>query len=145
MAAVLRTRLSSRWADGTSERGPFTDNLRATRIAAWAYVIVRPVLAPMSRSSMTPGTPLPDFAAEARDLSDDLVALRRDLHRNPEIGNDLPATQARVLSALDGLPLEIATGRSLTSITAVLRGARPGPTVLPVSYTHLTLPTILLV
>ncbi|WP_257995124.1 M20 metallopeptidase family protein [Brevibacterium luteolum] len=79
---------------------------------------------------MTPAAPLPDFAAEARGLSDDLIALRRDLHRNPEIGNDLPATQARVLAALDGLPLEITTGRSLTSITAVLRGARPGPTVL---------------
>src|SRR5262249_54729387 len=47
-----------------------------------------------------------------------------------EIGLDLPATQAKVLAALDGLPLEISTGTGLTSVTAVLRGARPGQTVL---------------
>ena len=31
---------------------------------------------------------------------------------------------------LDGLPLEISTGKQLTSVTAVLRGSRPGPVVL---------------
>jgi hippurate hydrolase len=35
-----------------------------------------------------------------------------------------------VLAALDGLPLEISTGTTLTSVTAVLRGPRPGPVVL---------------
>lgn len=35
-----------------------------------------------------------------------------------------------MLEALDGLPLEITTGESLTSVVAVLRGSRPGPTVL---------------
>ncbi|WP_327044884.1 M20 family metallopeptidase [Microbispora sp. NBC_01189] len=63
-------------------------------------------------------------------LQDDLVELRRALHREPEIGLDLPRTQERVLAALDGLPLEITTGERLTSVTAVLRGARPGPAVL---------------
>ncbi|MFB9775290.1 M20 metallopeptidase family protein [Brevibacterium otitidis] len=73
---------------------------------------------------------VPDFAAEAAVIADDLIALRRELHANPELGNDLPETQARVLAALEGLPLEITTGQSLTSVTAVLRGAKPGPTVL---------------
>ncbi|MDT0343104.1 M20 metallopeptidase family protein [Streptomyces litchfieldiae] len=67
---------------------------------------------------------------DATSLSDDLVRLRRDLHAVPEVGLQLPRTQEKVLAALDGLPLEITTGRSLTSVTAVLRGARPGPTVL---------------
>jgi amidohydrolase len=35
-----------------------------------------------------------------------------------------------VLAELDGLPPEIGTGTSTTSVTAVLRGARPGPSVL---------------
>ena len=35
-----------------------------------------------------------------------------------------------MLGALDGLPLEITLGRALSSVTAVLRGGRPGPTVL---------------
>ncbi|WP_049580059.1 M20 metallopeptidase family protein [Streptomyces sp. SBT349] len=67
---------------------------------------------------------------DATSLTDDLTRLRRDLHRIPEVGLDLPRTQEAVLAALDGLPLEITTGTGLTSVTAVLRGARPGPTVL---------------
>jgi hippurate hydrolase len=42
----------------------------------------------------------------------------------------LPRTQERILRALDGLPLEITTGEKLSSVVAVLRGGRPGPTVL---------------
>ena len=38
-----------------------------------------------------------DLLAEADALLDDVVALRRDLHRRPGLGLDLPATQARVL------------------------------------------------
>ncbi len=66
----------------------------------------------------------------AFELADQLTALRRDLHQVPEIGLDLPKTQALVLAALAGLPLEISTGTTLSSVTAVLRGGRPGPAVL---------------
>lgn len=66
----------------------------------------------------------------ARDLHEDLVRLRRSLHREPEVGLALPRTRDRVLAALEGLPLEVSTGTRATSVTAVLRGARPGPTVL---------------
>jgi amidohydrolase len=68
--------------------------------------------------------------AAADDLQDDLVRLRRDLHREPELGLELPRTQEKVLAALDGLPLEIGTGTALSSVTAVLRGSSPGPAVL---------------
>jgi hippurate hydrolase len=67
---------------------------------------------------------------DARALQDDLVALRRRLHRCPEVGLDLPQTQQIVLDALEGLPLEITTGTATSSVVAVLRGAKPGPTVL---------------
>jgi amidohydrolase len=67
---------------------------------------------------------------EATRISGDLVALRRAIHAEPEIGRDLPRTQDKVLAALDGLPLEISRGRALSSVTAVLRGGRPGETVL---------------
>ncbi|MGB3828636.1 MAG: M20 family metallopeptidase [Ornithinimicrobium sp.] len=60
----------------------------------------------------------------ARALSDDLRALRRDLHQIPEIGLQLPLTQARLLTELQGLDLEITTGQGLSSIVAVLRGAK---------------------
>jgi hippurate hydrolase len=67
---------------------------------------------------------------DAAELAPELVALRRDLHQVPEIGLALPETQRRVLAALDGLPLEVSTGTELSSVTAVLRGGRPGPAVL---------------
>src|SRR3546814_11063358 len=58
------------------------------------------------------------------------VELRRRLHEHPELGNELPQTQATVLEALDGLPLAITTGDGLSSIVAVLDGDEPGPTIL---------------
>ncbi|MFG2250903.1 M20 family metallopeptidase [Spirillospora sp. NPDC048823] len=70
------------------------------------------------------------LVADASALSDELIRLRRRLHREPEVGLRLPRTQEAVLEALDGLPLELTTGTAATSVTAVLRGARPGPTVL---------------
>jgi len=67
---------------------------------------------------------------KAASLGGDLTELRHALHREPEVGLQLPGTQARVLGALSGLPLEITTGEALTSVTGVLRGGRPGPAVL---------------
>jgi amidohydrolase len=71
-----------------------------------------------------------DMVEKATSLSVDLAELRHALHREPEVGLHLPGTQQRVLGALSGLPLEITTGSALTSVTGVLRGARPGPAVL---------------
>jgi len=68
----------------------------------------------------------PDFASE-------LSQLRRRLHAVPEVGLELPRTQEAVLAALgDTVPasLDIMLGESCTSVTAVLSGGRPGPTVL---------------
>ena len=56
-------------------------------------------------------------------LSTELVALRRELHQIPEVGLDLPLTQARVLKALDGLPLEITRDRGRYAA----RGASAAP------------------
>ncbi|WP_347108562.1 M20 family metallopeptidase [Paenarthrobacter sp. S56] len=62
------------------------------------------------------------IAADAKELQEDIVRLRHDLHREPEIGLQLPRTQEKVLKALDGLPYEITLGKDTTSVTAVLRG-----------------------
>jgi amidohydrolase len=67
---------------------------------------------------------------EAAQLADQIAELRHAIHREPEIGLQLPKTQRKVLDALDGLPLEISTGQELSSVTAVLRGGQPGPVVL---------------
>jgi metal-dependent amidase/aminoacylase/carboxypeptidase family protein len=57
---------------------------------------------------------------EARGQLHAAVELRRAIHREPELGLDLPLTQAKVLAALEGLPLEIRKGRRTTSL-----GTRP--------------------
>jgi amidohydrolase len=67
---------------------------------------------------------------DAAELAGDLTELRRAIHREPEIGLELPRTQEKVLAAIDGLGLEVSTGKGLGSVTAVLRGASSGPTVL---------------
>ncbi|WP_091789574.1 M20 metallopeptidase family protein [Pedococcus dokdonensis] len=58
----------------------------------------------------------------ASTIGPDLIALRRRLHRIPELGMALPLTQRAVLDALEGLDLEITLGESLSSVVAVLRG-----------------------
>ncbi|WP_414166560.1 M20 metallopeptidase family protein [Streptoverticillium reticulum] len=75
-------------------------------------------------------TPGIELAAEARKLLPEIVALRRRIHRAPEVGTHLPRTQQTVLGALDGLDLTVSVGKKLSSVVAVLEGHRPGRTVL---------------
>lgn len=67
---------------------------------------------------------------QARAVLPVVTDLRRSIHREPEIGLNLPLTQAKVLEALEGLPLEIRRGQRTTSIVADLRGRKPGPTLI---------------
>ncbi|MBO0851021.1 MAG: amidohydrolase, partial [Pseudonocardia sp.] len=66
----------------------------------------------------------------AHALQPRTVALRRRLHRHPELGLELPMTRTAVLDELTDLPLKVHTGRSCSSVVAVLEGDKPGPTVL---------------
>ncbi|NDA12827.1 MAG: amidohydrolase [Actinobacteria bacterium] len=67
--------------------------------------------------------------AEAAGWAQTLIGIRRELHQIPEFALDLPKTQARILAAIEGLG-EITLGKDLTSIALVIRGGKPGPTVL---------------
>jgi hippurate hydrolase len=73
---------------------------------------------------------LVEVLGDAASVLDDVIELRRQIHRHPEIGLALPRTQAAILEALDGLGLEMRTGRRTTSVVARLTGERPGPTLL---------------
>jgi len=72
---------------------------------------------------------LDTLLTEAVALQSDAVALRRALHRDPEIGNDVPRTRAKVLAALAGLPLDITLHDTTSGIVAVLSGDHPGPAI----------------
>jgi amidohydrolase len=71
-----------------------------------------------------------DLLAGAESEQAPATKLRRHLHRHPELGLQLPTTQAALLTELDGLGLEITTGTTSTGIRAVLRGDQDGPTML---------------
>ena len=58
-----------------------------------------------------------------------IVALRRDIHREPELGFDTEKTAEKVLAALEGLPLDVETGVAENGIVATLDGEGDGPTV----------------
>ena len=67
---------------------------------------------------------------DAESLLPDLVALRRDIHREPELGLQNPKTLVKIKVALAGLPLEFREGPSTTGLIAILRGPANGRTVL---------------
>ncbi len=67
-------------------------------------------------------------AAEAG--RDQLIALRRAIHSEPELGLDCPRTRDKLEAALAGLPLAIRRSEKTSGLVAVLEGGRPGRTVL---------------
>lgn len=66
----------------------------------------------------------------AAGLLDRARQLRRDLHRWPEIGLDLPKTRERLLSEIEDLPLTITLHSTTSGVAALLTGDKPGPTVM---------------
>lgn len=79
---------------------------------------------------ITPAGDLTEWLARAEAIQPETVALRRAIHAEPELGLVLPATTAKVKEALAGLPLELREGPTTSGVIAVLKGGRPGPTVL---------------
>ncbi|MCK0129665.1 M20 family metallopeptidase [Erythrobacter sp. F6033] len=62
----------------------------------------------------------------ARALAPDIIALRRAIHAEPELGLHTPLTMAKVREALSDLPLEWKTGPSTTGAVATLTGGKAG-------------------
>jgi metal-dependent amidase/aminoacylase/carboxypeptidase family protein len=65
----------------------------------------------------------------AARLNRDLVLLRRDIHRHPEIAGAERRTAAAVADRLRRAGLAVTTGVGGHGVVGVLRGARPGRTV----------------
>ena len=72
-----------------------------------------------------------DLLSSAQAIAPDIVALRRAIHAEPELGLHTPGTRDKVREALADLPLEWREGPSTTGIVATLKGgADPGRRVL---------------
>lgn len=67
---------------------------------------------------------------ECEKLQDYIVGLRRDLHRIPETGTDLPKTQAYICAELDRLGISYTKNKGDSGIIGEIKGGKPGKTVL---------------
>ncbi len=68
--------------------------------------------------------------AISEDILTEVVATRRDLHRHPELGFEEHRTAGMVAERLRGLGFEVTTGIGKTGVVGVLRGAKPGKTIM---------------
>lgn len=64
----------------------------------------------------------PSLLDDARAIAGEIVALRRAIHAEPELGLNTPLTRDKVRGALANLPLEWAEGPSTTGLVATLKG-----------------------
>jgi amidohydrolase len=75
----------------------------------------------------------PALEAAVRDktasIEGKLIGWRRDIHQHPELGDQETRTSGLVADHLRSLGLEVRTGVARTGVVAVLKGAKPGPTV----------------
>jgi amidohydrolase len=70
------------------------------------------------------------LVAAATDGLSAMADVRRRIHRQPEIGLELPRTQQTVVSELESRGLQPRLGSAVGSVTAIIEGGEPGPTVL---------------
>jgi amidohydrolase len=63
------------------------------------------------------------------ELGKEIVELRRELHRNPELSGKEQETSRRLASWLEDAGLEVSTGIGGFGLKAVLRGKSPGRTI----------------
>ena len=64
----------------------------------------------------------PPLIEDAQSIAAEIVALRRAIHAEPELGLHTPKTRDKVRKALSHLPLEWVEGPSTTGMVATLKG-----------------------
>lgn len=70
------------------------------------------------------------LSPEVRGLEAEAIRLRRDFHAHPELGYQEQRTSAAVAKHLRASGLQVRTGVARTGVVGLLRGTRPGPTVM---------------
>jgi len=67
--------------------------------------------------------------ASIESVEEQVVAWRRDIHQNPELGNREFRTSKIVADHLRSLGMEVRTEIAVTGVLGVLKGGKPGPTI----------------
>src|ERR1700751_2092019 len=75
-----------------------------------------------------PPDALPTHAliADLKTYEPELIAIRRDIHRHPEVGFEETRTAALVAERLRAWGLDVTEGIAKTGVVGTLRGRRPG-------------------
>jgi len=71
-----------------------------------------------------------NIAQDVAELRDQLIAARRDFHRNPELSFQERRTAEIVARRLEGLGWKVKRGVAETGVVGLLEGSRPGRTVM---------------
>ncbi|HSG49197.1 MAG TPA: amidohydrolase [Longimicrobiales bacterium] len=93
-------------------------------VLAGVLALVLPSASPLQGQSVA------ELDAIAAQLEEQVIAWRRDFHENPELGNREFRTAEIVANHLRSLGMEVTTGVAHTGVVGILRGGRPGPTIL---------------
>jgi len=70
-----------------------------------------------------------DVEKISAEINPQVVAWRRDFHKNPELGNRETRTSKIIADELKKLGMEVKTGVATTGVVGILRGGLPGPVV----------------
>lgn len=81
------------------------------------------IAAPIAGISQT------DVDKLAAKVEPKVIAWRRDIHQNPELGNREVRTAKLVADHLRLLGMEVKTGVAITGVVGVLKGDKPGPVI----------------
>ena len=71
-----------------------------------------------------------EISSEVKALSAEMTSLRRDLHAHPELGFQETRTGGIIAKRLTELGYTVRTGLGKTGVTGLLKGGKPGKTVL---------------
>lgn len=71
----------------------------------------------------------PAIDKKAAEIESKVIDWRRDIHQNPELGNQEVRTAKMVADHLRSLGIEVTENVAVTGVVGILKGGKPGPTV----------------
>ena len=70
-----------------------------------------------------------NIRSEVKDIAQEIISIRRDIHKHPELGFEVHRTAELVSKHLNNLGFEVSTGIGKTGVVGDLIGKNDGPTI----------------